>query len=156
MVCKIRLKDVVSEVLMQPREWFGFLDTASGEIVWVSLEELRAAEEGLPIEQAGLSDLDYELVEQILEDEEGRFVRLPTPEEVDEYSIMKDFCLSLEDQKLRETLLSAIRGRGAFRRFKDAVIRYGLDDGWYRFRDWAVGEIVKEWCEEHNIEVIGE
>lgn len=91
MVCKIRLKDIIGEALMQSPEWFGFLDTAVGEIVWVSSEELRAAENGLSIEQVGLSDLDCDLAEQILENEEERFIRLPTPEEVDEYGIMQDF-----------------------------------------------------------------
>ncbi len=48
---------------------------------------------------------------------------------------MARFCSDLDDDSQREALLDAIRGRGAFRRFKDLVHRYGIQQQWYDFRD---------------------
>ena len=48
-------------------------------------------------------------------------------------------------------LLDAIRGSGAFRRFKSMADRHGLIEDWYNFRDEAYEEIAKGWLEEHEI-----
>ena len=42
-------------------------------------------------------------------------------------------------------------GKGAFRRFKDSVIRLGLDQRWYQWRDEAYKKKAIEWCEENGI-----
>ncbi|MHC4632348.1 MAG: UPF0158 family protein, partial [Planctomycetota bacterium] len=44
------------------------------------------------------------------------------------------------------------KGRGAFRRFNDAIRDYGIADDWYKYRDDALKEIAIEWCEENGIE----
>lgn len=65
---------------------------------------------------------------------------------------MKDFCLSLDDGEISESLSNAIHGKGAFRYFKDSIHRYGIADQWYKFRDAVIKEIAIEWCEANNIE----
>ncbi len=45
----------------------------------------------------------------------------------------------------------AIRGRGAFRTFKDAVHRRGTQGDWYGFRDAAIADIVAAWLDEHGV-----
>jgi len=52
---------------------------------------------------------------------------LPLPDrfEMPEYQIMERCCLSLGDEEIRGDLCDAIRGRGAFRRFKDRVQAMG-------------------------------
>ena len=65
--------------------------------------------------------------------------------------IMERFCLSVDDEDMRDDLCDAIRGRGAFRRFKDRMQLYGLADDWYRYQDEALREIAIAWCEEHGI-----
>jgi hypothetical protein len=47
--------------------------------------------------------------------------------------------------------VTQIRGRGAFRRFKDQIQAYGMAEEWYRYRDTALREIAVAWCEEHGI-----
>lgn len=64
----------------------------------------------------------------------------------------EDYCYSQEDEKLRDKLCYAIDGKGAFRRFKDLIIRYGLEDDWDAYRFKALCEIAREWCEFNNIE----
>jgi hypothetical protein len=48
-------------------------------------------------------------------------------------------------------LVYQIRGSGAFRRFKDAIRRHGIEDEWYQFRDQALEEIAIEWLESNGI-----
>ena len=52
---------------------------------------------------------------------------------------------------MSDELQAAVHGRGAFRRFKDAVHRLGIADEWYRFREAALEEIVIEFLEAHGI-----
>ena len=64
---------------------------------------------------------------------------------------MERFCLSVDEDDMREERCEAIRGRGAFRRFKDRVHVYRLTEAWYRYRDAALREIAMVWCDEHGI-----
>jgi hypothetical protein len=83
--------------------------------------------------------------------ETDHYLPLPTKFDIHEYSIMERFCLAVDDDALRDDLCDAIRGRGAFRRFKDRVQVYGLAEAWYRYRDAALREIAVAWCDEHGI-----
>ena len=71
--------------------------------------------------------------------------------DIHEYRIMERFCSSIEDDDMRDDLCQAIRGRGAFRYFKDRIHAYGIAEEWYRYRDEALREIAVAWCEEHGI-----
>ena len=79
------------------------------------------------------------------------FVALPDKFEIHEYSIMERFCLSLSDEELQDELLYAIRGSGAFRRFKDAIYRKEIQDDWYRFRDESIKDIAIDFLESEGI-----
>jgi hypothetical protein len=59
-----------------------------------------------------------------------------------------------EDADIRGDLCDAIRGRGAFRRFKYRIQAYGIAAAWYRYRDAALREIAMAWCEAHDIRYI--
>jgi len=47
------------------------------------------------------------------------------------------------------------RRRGAFRRFKDMLIREGLIDRWHAFETEAEIAALREWCEEVGLEIEG-
>jgi hypothetical protein len=57
----------------------------------------------------------------------------------------------VESVRIREDLLHAIFDAGAFRHFKATVRRCGIEQDWFAFRDEALREIAREWCEEHQI-----
>ena len=42
----------------------------------------------------------------------------------------------------------------AFRRFKDTVARFRIEDDWHKFRDAKFKELAIEWCEDNKIEYI--
>ncbi|MBS3811558.1 MAG: hypothetical protein KGY44_06830 [Halanaerobiales bacterium] len=74
--------------------------------------------------------------------------------DIDYYEIMEDFCLSIDDDKLRKIMYNSIQGRGAFRRFEDNVHKYGIIDDWYDFQENVYMEIAKQWCNNHGIKYI--
>jgi predicted thioesterase len=84
-------------------------------------------------------------------DEEEGWLRLPSQRDADEYGMMTDFTYTVKKPYKREQLEIALSGRGAFRRFKDAVDREGVADAWYAFRDRRYLEFAREWCDEEEI-----
>jgi hypothetical protein len=64
---------------------------------------------------------------------------------------MEAFCWAIDDEDMQQELLSAIRGGGAFRRFKDAIHRFEIQDDWYQYRNEALEKIAIEWLDAHQI-----
>jgi hypothetical protein len=79
------------------------------------------------------------------------WLRLPRRDTHDDYQIMESFCLERCDGDLQEELLTAIRGRGAFRWFRHVIRQRGIEDTWYAFRGEALAEEAAEWLESHGI-----
>ena len=96
---------------------------------------------------------DYQEVSKAIdEDEEDRFIPLPTQREINEYGMLRDFVESLPDGDKKYTLQMSITGRGAFRRFKDTVRHFDLEDKWYAFRDKCYARVARRWCEDNDLE----
>jgi hypothetical protein len=146
----VKRSDLIEGMDFQSDEQSSFLNLTTGEVVSITDEELRAAENDEPLEDFPEWQHDaIHMAKDILET--NRYLRLPDRFEMHEYQIMERFCLSMDDEDMRDDLCDAIRGRGAFRRFKDRMQLYGLADEWYRYRDAALREIAVAWCEEHGI-----
>jgi hypothetical protein len=75
------------------------------------------------------------------------YIELPNQHDINEYDIMKKFCDEIDNDEL----FDAIRGRGAFRRFKDKIIDIGVEKVWYEFKEKVLMAIAKEWCEDNEI-----
>ena len=72
--------------------------------------------------------------------------------EINEYGMLRDFVESLPDGDKKYTLQMSITGRGAFRRFKDTVRHFDLEDKWYAFRDKCYARVARRWCEDNDLE----
>ena len=94
------------------------------------------------------------MARQILDDEDDVFWQLPTQTDMHEYGIIERFCATVRDQKIAYRLVAAIKGPGAFRRFKSEIRKHWIADDWYKFRDDALKEIAVEWCKENGIEYV--
>lgn len=81
-----------------------------------------------------------------------RFFRFPNKYEIHQYSIMEDYVKQLSPGKAREELSYVIRGKGAFRRFKQAIGFYGLEQQWYDYLAEAYKEIAIRWCKGKGLE----
>jgi len=147
---RVKLSDLSEGMDFQSDGRSSFLNLTTGEVVSITDEELRAAEHDAPLEDFPEWQHDaMRIARDIVETE--HYLPLPDRFEINEYSIMERFCLSVDDDDLRYDLCDAIRGRGAFRRFKDRVQVYGMAEDWYRYRDAALREIAMAWCEAHGI-----
>jgi hypothetical protein len=78
-------------------------------------------------------------------------VALPSKFDVHEWSIMEDFARSVQSDTIREDLLHAIHGAGAFRYFRDTLRRHRIEQTWFAFRTEALRQIAVDWCEENQI-----
>jgi Uncharacterised protein family (UPF0158) len=151
MSATVLLKDIVDALDMQFDEMRSFLDLETGQVHTVSRDEMRAVEESDEDEE-GEEDEDEEtkLLKRIVWMDES-ILELPDKFEVNEWSIMEDFSLSVTSNRIRDDLLTAIAGKGAFRYFKDTIRRHRIEQEWYAFRDEALREIAKDWCEENHV-----
>jgi hypothetical protein len=152
----VSIKDIVIGLEMQGQEGLAFLDLDSGKVETVSRSLLSEAEgveeeveEGTGGEEPDGPGDEWDLALRIAGSD--RYLRLPTTFDIHELSIMTEFAQSDEAGKAGAELEDALRGGGAFRHFKGALRRRGIEKKWFAFRDEALREIAIEWCEEHGI-----
>lgn len=132
---------------MQFDELSSFVNLDTGGVETVSNDLLRKAEESEEGDAVHPDLPDWQMEEWKLARRiasSDRFQKLPEPFDIDEWSIMQQFAFSVEADRVRQELLNVIQGRGAFRRFKDAIRRHGIEDSWFRFRTEALTRIVIE------------
>jgi hypothetical protein len=152
MTPRVKLRDVIEGMDLLSEDWQSYLDPETGEIVTVTDEARRLAED----EDVDLEDLaDWEqeslaAARRVLESD--RFLPLPDKFEINEWSIMEEFAEGRPNARQRGELLDSIHGRGAFRMFKSAIRRLGIEQEWYRFRDSEIEQIAKDWLEENGVE----
>ena len=152
MAAVVSLREFVGQMDMIDDEWHGYLNRQTGEFLTLSDDELREAEEADDEDdQAGLPEWQREMRSSAETLESDDWLPLPSKFDIHEYAIMQKFCLSIDDGTLREDLCDAIRGSGAFSRFKNMAHRHGLIDVWYQHREQAFQEIAVAWLEEHGI-----
>ena len=94
-----------------------------------------------------------ELIERIEDAFVGNYIPLPSKYDINECRMMENFIYELPVGKAQEVLEAAIRGKGAFRRFKDRLYDFDLQENWYRYRDACYEEVAREWCEQFEIEI---
>ena len=97
----------------------------------------------------------YSGIEMDCEKYEGdNWISTPSQYDFREYDIMESFADSVTVTPTREILFFSLEGKGAFRRFKDALLRVGLRDEWFAFKRRAYIKIAREWCIKNGIEYI--
>jgi hypothetical protein len=146
----ISVKDIVDEMDILSDEISSFLDKRTGELVTLSDEMFSAAEEDSDIHE--YPEWQRELIikaKEVLESDE--YLQLPSKFDIHEYQIMEEFCRALNDRTIRNTLLAAIKGSGAFRRFKDAICTYGIETEWLAYREKELTAIAIDWLKKNNI-----
>ncbi len=145
----VKLKELVQEMDWSSDESTSWLDLKTGELLCVPEEAFRVAQE--PHQQPGLMEDEFvEWAKRILEDEAG-YLPLPSRWEINEYQIMEEFIDSLPDETVRNVLYRAIRGKGAFRMFKDRICDLEIRQDWFDYRDRAFRKIAADWCEVNGV-----
>lgn len=131
---KVNLEELVAALEGNIGEMEYYLDRHTGEVViWVD-EEITGEE-------------PPEIVE-------GRHLRIEPLPSWQGYRDMEEFIETVGSEALQDRLSSAIKGRGAFRRFKDALRDHPAErDAWFAFQGGRMRERALAWLSERGIEV---
>ena len=83
-----------------------------------------------------------------------RYVRVDPASSREQYRWMERFVGLVQDQALRERLLVAIDGKGAFRRFKDVLLAFPAErERWFAHRSELLHLHIQTWLEHMQIQV---
>lgn len=145
---RVSLDKIIEHMEFQSESIISYLNTTTGKIVLICDESISAADAGEDIDPLTGESLDD--IRTALTGED--YIPLPDHFDIDEYRMMERFTQSVADQTISNALLMALRGSGAFRRFKDAVHNMDLAENWYKFHNGEYEEIAIGWCKEHGIE----
>jgi hypothetical protein len=149
-------------------ETYYYLDLATGEVVEVPAETREQLEALLETTEAETIEVINEAIQnedlpdwqkEILHSAalvefayNDRFIRIPQANSWEGYEDMEAFIETARDQHLQELLQVAIRGKGAFRRFKDVLAAYPQEgERWFQFRDERLHRRVLDWLEKEGI-----
>src|SRR5205814_7216111 len=111
-----------------------YLDRQSGKIYWHS--EFGKNDEELP------DDIDNE-----------KYIAIPDRRELDlGKPLVLEFAREFLPDDYDEVRLIFNR-RGAYRRYKDLLVRRGALERWYDFSNKAEEAALREWCAENGIEL---
>jgi hypothetical protein len=149
-----KISELIEALEFDSEERVTRVDLQNGCVVTVDHSLLNALEEGDEEALPPLPDWqkqEMEVARAIAEDSGERFVAAPDKFDFHEYRQMERFIGTVEDAEAAAQLWRAIKGKGAFRYFKDTASRLDLLERWYRYRDNAMKEFVVEWAEAHNI-----
>jgi hypothetical protein len=82
-----------------------------------------------------------------------RYIKVPEKEPYQDYNQMGDFIATVSDPDLQERLEWAIRGKGAFRRFKDVIADHPKErERWFSFQEDELRQRIMEWLDQEGIE----
>ncbi len=151
---KVKFDDLMHAIEFHSDMGESFIYLKTGEVCFISDEVVHTIENDgdHPI---WMSESEINTVKQYLENSDD-FMGLPSQYDINEYQMMEDFALVLADEKAQGQLLIALRGKGAFRRFKDSVIFLGIEKDWYQFRENKYKQFITEWCEIEGITLCDE
>jgi hypothetical protein len=150
-----------------------YLDLETGAVVWITGETRRELEtiweelpevadlfptlEALLAQRADLQDWQREelrIAAHVEADYGSRYLSID-PEPYSDYNDMERFIWGLKDDRLANQLENAIRGRGAFRRFKDILARHPrVQEAWYDFQARRLEARLKRWLECMDIDPV--
>jgi hypothetical protein len=83
-----------------------------------------------------------------------RYLRVDPASSREQYRWMERFVASVSDPALRERLLVAIDGKGAFRRFKDVLLAFPAErERWFSYRSDLLHFHIQTWLEHMQIQV---
>lgn len=86
-----------------------------------------------------------------------RYLRVDPASSREQYRWMERFVTSVSDEFLRDRLLVAIDGKGAFRRFKDVLLAFPAErERWFSYRSELLHFHMQTWLDHMKIEIANE
>lgn len=147
---KVKLSDIADEMTMQGDGMEMLLNLHTGKTFFLTSDTRYYVENDKDLSMlANWQKDEIEKVRAIFKT--GKYISLPSKYDINEWKIMEDFCETIKGQAQRSRLEEAIRGKGAFHRFRSNVEKMGLLQDWYDYKAAALVEMARIWCEKHNI-----
>jgi hypothetical protein len=113
-----------------------FLDLRSGEVVTVTQGAIDYTEQRTKVQTGG-----------------DGFLRIEPAASREQYKWMERFVSHVTDEPLKERLIIAIDGKGAFRRFKDVLLNYPTErERWFTYRADLLHWQMQKWLEKEQLE----
>ena len=83
------------------------------------------------------------------------YLRVEPVSSREQYRWMERFIATVDPGELRDKLVQAIDGKGAFRRFKDALVTHPVDrERWFTFRTERLRACMEGWLHAHDLRAI--
>ena len=167
-MAKVSFSDLEDAFLHSNHEHQYWLDKQTGAVLFVDREIAQSLEWGEDLSNAPA--WQHELIEQARrvlrafgelpgeeesdDSERERLVKIPEQESGEAYEVMEEFVETVGNRHLRELLNVALRGKGAFRRFKDVLFNYPKErEQWFEFEDRRRREMIAEWARDEGVEI---
>jgi hypothetical protein len=172
---KVDLNELDVALNWSVSEFSHYLDLETGRVVSID-DETRWALEELIEEMYDEEGTQLIVLEELLQQREDiqdwrkevlleadrvdreygrRYISVEADDPYQDYNDMDSFIATVDDDELRDRLWNAIRGRGAFRYFKDLIARYpNVEEQWYAYKDARAKERLLRWLGDHDIEPI--
>lgn len=117
-----------------------YLDRQTGDVIWLS-------------DDSGIEELE-EIRERIeADEEENRFIPIPSLSSHEGFRIMEDFAARQEDARVRDALFDALDRRRPFRSFKDALTAFPeVRERWFEYHEERLREEALSWLRSEEID----
>ena len=83
---------------------------------------------------------------------DSNYLRVDPVSSREQYRWMERFIATVDEGPLRQKLLQAIDGKGAFRRFKDVLMTFPVDrESWFTFRSERLRSCMEAWLDAQGV-----
>lgn len=134
-VIAVRWTELETAVERNAPDTESFLDTRTGEVVTLMESAPGVAELRSRVMAGG-----------------DAFLRVEPASSREQYKWMERFVAGVTEPLLRERLIISIDGKGAFRRFKDALLNYPVErERWFTYRGELLHWHIQEWFKRDEL-----
>ncbi len=150
----VKLNELINEMEMNFDEYTTFYHPKTGVFYSISDQAFAAVEGDESMTRLHNVEDDEIAIAGDIYENSSDYIELPDRFEINEYAMLEGFSISVKDEKASRLLQIAIKGSGAFRRFKEMLSELDLVQEWYSFRDEQYKEKAIKWCQINELEYV--
>lgn len=145
----ISVKSLVTTLESLPDEAAAYVNRTTGEIRVIGPDEraIIESDDSSVTPPAWQIDVIKQAREIYSSDQ---WLELPSKRDVHHWNLMDQFAASRQGESAA-ILRHALRGGGAFGRFRATLRQLGIEDAWFRFREEAITEIARSWLRDQGL-----
>jgi len=151
----IKVSELLETLEFSSEDFVPQVDLENGCVVMIDRSIVRALEEGddetPDLYRNAADQSELKIAQAYLDDSGKRFLDVPQKFDFHEYRQMERFVGTVSDPAAAEQLWRAIKGKGAFRHFKDTAHRLGLLESWFQYRNEAMKQFCIDWAEAKQV-----